>query len=70
MKSALLQALADWADGIDTQTEAAAALGVAQARISEIKNGRLSKFSSDLLIRLAARAGVEVPLSPSMLATT
>jgi predicted XRE-type DNA-binding protein len=41
-----------------TQTEAAAVLGVTQARVSDLKRGKINQFSLDLLIRLAARAGL------------
>lgn len=41
-----------------TQTEAAKVLGVTQARISDIKRGKINQFSLDLLVRLAARAGL------------
>ncbi|MDT0631662.1 helix-turn-helix transcriptional regulator [Rubrivirga sp. S365] len=60
VKSRLLSALASYTAEFDTQSEAAAALGVSQPRVSEITNGRLSKFTADLLIKLCHRAGVEV----------
>jgi predicted XRE-type DNA-binding protein len=41
-----------------TQTAAAAELGVTQARVSDIKRGKIESFSLDLLVRLAARAGL------------
>ena len=41
-----------------TQVAAAAELGTTQARISEIKHGKTDHFSLDLLVRLAARAGL------------
>jgi hypothetical protein len=34
-------------------------LGVTQARVSNIKRGKISQFSLDLLFRLAARAGLQ-----------
>lgn len=59
VRSTLLHGLEHWlASSGMTQTEAAKALGVTQARISEIKRGRISRFSIDLLFRLAARAGL------------
>lgn len=60
VKSTFLAALNEFVARFDTQAEAAEALGVKQPRISEISNGRLSKFSTDLLIRLCERAGIEV----------
>ena len=41
-----------------TQTDAAKVLGVTQARISDLKRGKISQFSLTLLVRLAVRAGL------------
>ena len=59
MRATLLRGLQTWlgAGGI-TQTRAAALLGTTQARISDIKRGRIERFSLDLLVRLAGRAGL------------
>ena len=59
MRATLLRGLQAWlaASGI-TQTRAAATLGTTQARISDIKRGRIERFSLDLLVRLAGRAGL------------
>jgi predicted XRE-type DNA-binding protein len=46
-----------------TQAEAAKVLGVTQARVSELKRGKIDRFSMDLLVRLAARAGLKPKLS-------
>jgi predicted XRE-type DNA-binding protein len=63
MRSLLLQGLGAWlADSGQTQTEAAKVLGVTQARVSDLKNGKISSFSLDLLVRLAARAGLNPKL--------
>lgn len=63
MRSLLLQGLGQWlADSGMTQTEAAKVLGVTQARISDMKRGKISLFSLDLLVRLAARAGLRPQL--------
>lgn len=51
-----------------TQTAAAAILGTTQARVSEIKHGKTAHFSLDLLVRLAARAGLQPRLSLAVLA--
>ena len=45
-----------------TQTEAAARLGVPQPRISDLLHGRRENFSVELLMRMAARAGIAVRL--------
>jgi predicted XRE-type DNA-binding protein len=42
-----------------TQAEAAKVLGVTQARVSDLKRGKINRFSMDLLVRLAARAGLK-----------
>ena len=59
MRATLLRGLQAWlgASGI-TQTRAAVTLGTTQARISDIKRGRIGRFSLDLLVRLAERAGL------------
>ncbi len=64
MRDALGAALEGWLAGARlTQTAAAAVLGTTQARISEIKHGKTAHFSLDLLVRLAARAGLQPTLS-------
>ena len=60
-KSRLLSALASYVAEFDTQAEAAEALGVSRPRVSEIKNGHLDKFSTDLLLGYCHRAGLRVP---------
>ena len=45
-----------------TQMEAAQRLGVSQPRISDLLNGKLSKFSLDALVNMLARLGGEVEL--------
>jgi predicted XRE-type DNA-binding protein len=60
MRAALTQALEAWLlQSGRTQTAAAAVLGTTQARVSEIKHGKTTQFSLDLLVRLAARAGLQ-----------
>ena len=60
MRAELGSALELWLSGARlTQTAAAALLGTTQARVSEIKHGKTAHFSLDLLVRLAARAGLE-----------
>lgn len=63
MRSLLLIGLGRWlADSGMTQAEAAGVLGVTQARVSDLKRGKISQFSLDLLVRLAARAGLQPKL--------
>ena len=60
IRSTLLHGLERWLEGSDmTQTEAAKVLAITQARVSDLKRGKISQFSLDLLIRLAARAGLQ-----------
>jgi predicted XRE-type DNA-binding protein len=63
IRSTLLQGLGRWlADSGMTQVAAAKALGVTQARISDVKRGKINQFSLDLLVRLASRAGLRPKL--------
>jgi predicted XRE-type DNA-binding protein len=67
MRASLTEALEDWLRGARlTQTAAARQLGTTQARISEIKHAKTAHFSLDLLVRLAARAGLQPRLSLTM----
>jgi predicted XRE-type DNA-binding protein len=67
MRRAIGAALEHWLQRAGlTQTAAAAVLGTTQARVSEIKHGKTAHFSLDLLVRLAARAGLEPTLSLTM----
>ncbi len=45
-----------------TQAEAAQTLGVSQSRVSDLVRGKWDKFSLDMLITLATRAGMRVQL--------
>ena len=45
-----------------TQSEAAARFGVPQPRISDLLHGRRENFSVEMLMRMAARAGIAVRL--------
>ena len=59
IRSVLLSGLNRWLAVSDlTQMQAAKSLGITQARISDIKRGKINQFSLDLLVRLAARAGL------------
>jgi len=73
MRSTLLMGLEHWLkeSGL-TQTQAAKALGIAQARVSDIKRGKIGQFSQDMLVRLASRAGLKpkVKLAASKLANS
>ena len=45
-----------------TQTQAAKALGVTQPRISNLLRGKINAFSLDLLVKMAAAAGLRVTM--------
>lgn len=63
MRAELLRGLQTWLDEAGmTQVAAAKELGITQARISDIKRGKIGSFSLDLLVRLAARAGMKPQL--------
>ena len=57
IRSTLLEGIQNWLrkSGL-SQAAAAERLGVTQARISEIKNGKISRFTIDKLIAIASRA--------------
>ena len=60
MRAQLLIGLEHWLDKSRmTQAAAAKVLGVTQARVSDLKRGKIDRFSMDLLVRLAARAGLK-----------
>ena len=48
-----------------TQAEAAGRLGIGQSRVSDLMRGKRDKFSLDMLVTLATRAGRHVELALS-----
>ena len=63
MRAELLRGLQHWVVGSGlTQARAASTLELTQARVSDIKRGKIDNFSLDLLVRLAARAGLHPEL--------
>jgi predicted XRE-type DNA-binding protein len=63
IRAQLLMGLEQWLDKSSmTQAEAAKMLGVTQARVSDLKRGKINRFSMDLLVRLAVRAGLKPKL--------
>jgi predicted XRE-type DNA-binding protein len=57
IRSGLPRGLTHWLTSSRmTRIEAARVLGVTQARVSDIKRGKIGQFSLDLLIRLATKA--------------
>ena len=49
-----------------TQAEASNALGIAQSRVSYLVRGKWDKFSLDMLVTLATRAGRQVSLAVAL----
>jgi predicted XRE-type DNA-binding protein len=45
-----------------TQAKAAKVLGVSQSRVSDLVRGKWEKFSLEMLITLATRAGIQVQI--------
>ena len=45
-----------------TQAEAAKLLGISQSRVSDLMRGKWDKFSLDMLVTLATRAGLHCEL--------
>ena len=45
-----------------TQAKAAAILGVSQSRVSDLTTGKWERFSLEMLITLATRAGMQITL--------
>jgi len=59
IRATLLRGLQEWLAGSGkTQGAVAKQLGITQARVSDIKRGKINPFSLDLLVKLAARAGL------------
>jgi predicted XRE-type DNA-binding protein len=59
MRAKLLSRINKWLNtSALTQIEAARRLGITQARVSEIKNGKINLFSLSMPVRLAERAGL------------
>lgn len=56
--SAVVEALDGW-----PQAEAAAILDTDQPRMSDLRNGRLTRFSLEQLIRFASRVGAGVSIT-------
>ena len=59
LRSLLMDAIKAYIDQEKlTQEEAAKRLGVPQSRVSQLVNGRISKFTIDKLVNMAARVGL------------
>ena len=61
LRARVMAGLALWIrDSELTQAEAAERLGVTQARVSDLVRGKWKKFSLDMLLALATKAGMRV----------
>ena len=59
LRSQLMDAIKAYIDHEDlTQEEVAKQLGVTRSRVSELVNGRISKFTIDKLVNMATRVGL------------
>ena len=64
LRSLLMDAIKAYIDQEKlTQEEAAKRLGVPQSRVSELVNGRISKFTIDKLVNMAARVGLTTSIT-------
>ena len=63
MRATLLSGLEGWLKKSKlTRAQAAKTLRITQARVSDIKRGKIGQFSLDMLVRLASRAGLKPKL--------
>jgi predicted XRE-type DNA-binding protein len=63
MRATLLSGLERWLKKSKlTRTQAAKTLRITQARVSDIKRGKIGQFKLDMLVRLASRAGLKPKL--------
>ncbi|MGW5520021.1 helix-turn-helix domain-containing protein [Nocardia africana] len=64
VRSQLMRAIRDRIDEFDwSQKTAAENLGLTQPRISDLKNGKMSRFSLDTLVNIATQVGLTVQVS-------
>lgn len=64
IRSDLMRALQEWLSSQGcTQTDAATFFGVTQPRVSDLTRGRISLFSTDALLDMAATAGLRPRLT-------
>ena len=64
IRSTIMIALADYVERQNiTQAEAARRFGVPRSRVSELVNGKISKFSIDRLVNMAASVDLETHIA-------
>ena len=62
-RAALKAVRAHLPDGVRTQTELAAMLGITRARLLALKKSHVEQFSLDALVELAMRLGLNVRMT-------
>lgn len=63
IRSQLMMALTEYVENLTiTQEEAGKRLGVPRSRVSELVNGKISKFSIDRLVNMASRVNLEMQI--------
>lgn len=63
MRSVFMMALGDHIKQTgETQAQAADRLGVTQPRVNDLLNGKIDKFSLDMLVCLAVKSGLKIAL--------
>jgi predicted XRE-type DNA-binding protein len=63
IRSGLMADLRNFIEGKKlTQTEAAAILGISQSRVSDLIRGKWERFSLEMLVVLATKAGMRISL--------
>ena len=71
IRSSLMDAIeANILDEGITQQVAARRLGIPGSRVSELMNGRISKFTIDKLVNMAARVGLHSSIAIKQIPTT
>ena len=64
LRSVLMMAIEKFVkDQERTQTEIAKQLGITQPRLNDLLKGKIDKFSLDMLVNIASRAGFNVELT-------
>ena len=64
LRSVFMMALSDYVKNSgDTQAVVAEKLGISQPRLSDLLKGKISKFSLDMLVTLAIKAGLSIDLN-------
>ena len=60
----LMMAIEDFTKKLDgTQADKAALLGITQPRLNDLLKGKIHKFSLDMLVNIATKAGLSVEMN-------